>query len=251
MNREVLKVLVGSHNYGLNTPKSDKDYKIFVLPTFDDLYYGKKTSSSTIKDSNNEDYEVKDIRLLLDLLRKANPSYLEILFSVEVKVDFRFEKIWKFLMQHREEIVQYNKANFFNATWGTICEKAKSLRQKKYTASSKELFDKLGYDPKQMCHFMRLYELLDCYSIGMCFGDCISLNEVDSHHLLLLKNGESNWSEFYEGVITTALDSMELKKSYFTNTEEDRNKHKEIFAKLNDMVKQFIEDDLKGHLEPF
>ena len=34
----VLKALVGSHNYNLNTPESDKDYKLFVLPTFDDLY---------------------------------------------------------------------------------------------------------------------------------------------------------------------------------------------------------------------
>ena len=26
------KSLVGSHNYNLNTPESDKDYKVFVLP---------------------------------------------------------------------------------------------------------------------------------------------------------------------------------------------------------------------------
>lgn len=36
----VLKALVGSHNYNLNTESSDKDYKYFVLPTLDDLYNG-------------------------------------------------------------------------------------------------------------------------------------------------------------------------------------------------------------------
>ena len=33
------KSLVGSHNYNLNIETSDKDYKVFVFPTFDDLYF--------------------------------------------------------------------------------------------------------------------------------------------------------------------------------------------------------------------
>ena len=40
----VFKALVGSHNYNLNDETSDKDYKYFVLPTFDDLYTGKMFS---------------------------------------------------------------------------------------------------------------------------------------------------------------------------------------------------------------
>ena len=35
------KALVGSHNYNLNTSDSDKDYKLFVIPTLDDLYFNK------------------------------------------------------------------------------------------------------------------------------------------------------------------------------------------------------------------
>jgi len=40
----MLQILVGSHNYNLNNENSDKDYKIFVCPTFEDLYYNKKLS---------------------------------------------------------------------------------------------------------------------------------------------------------------------------------------------------------------
>ena len=43
--KELFRVLTGSHNYNMNTPESDKDYKIFVLPTFDDLYHGKEFSN--------------------------------------------------------------------------------------------------------------------------------------------------------------------------------------------------------------
>ena len=38
-NREImLKSSVGSVNYNLVTADSDKDYKFFVMPTFDDVY---------------------------------------------------------------------------------------------------------------------------------------------------------------------------------------------------------------------
>ena len=52
----VLKALVGSHNYNLNTPESDKDYKLFVLPTYDDLYERKDYSVSV--ESSKEDIVV-------------------------------------------------------------------------------------------------------------------------------------------------------------------------------------------------
>ena len=43
-----MKAFVGSHNYNLDTPESDKDYKYFVLPTFGDLYDGKQCSENYV-----------------------------------------------------------------------------------------------------------------------------------------------------------------------------------------------------------
>ena len=40
--REVARVLYGSQNYGLDTPESDRDYKVLMCPEFDDLYHGRK-----------------------------------------------------------------------------------------------------------------------------------------------------------------------------------------------------------------
>ena len=65
-----LKALVGSHNYNLNTPSSDKDYKYFVYPTWDDLYDGKKYHKEVVTET--EDYTVHDIRQLPMLIWKAN-----------------------------------------------------------------------------------------------------------------------------------------------------------------------------------
>ena len=77
-NREVvIKAVVGSHNYNLNTENSDEDFKYFVMPTFEDLYKGKFFSYST--QSDELDYTVHDIRKLalqmmnLDMIQKTQP----------------------------------------------------------------------------------------------------------------------------------------------------------------------------------
>ena len=56
------KSLVGSHNYNLNIETSDKDYKVFVFPTFDDLYFNKSYSKSCIGET--EDYDKLEKQLL-------------------------------------------------------------------------------------------------------------------------------------------------------------------------------------------
>ena len=65
----VFKSLVGSHNYNLATPTSDKDYKVFVFPTFDDLYFGQTYKHSTV--GEHVDYQAHDIRKLPELLAPA------------------------------------------------------------------------------------------------------------------------------------------------------------------------------------
>lgn len=80
----VFKALVGSHNYNLNTLESDKDYKVFVLPTFDDLYFNNSFSKSCIGET--EDFDVHDIRKCSSLWYKANVNFLEVLFSEKFKV---------------------------------------------------------------------------------------------------------------------------------------------------------------------
>ena len=47
-HKELLTCLVGSYNYNLNDKNSDKDYKVFVSPTFDDLYSGNQYTISEI-----------------------------------------------------------------------------------------------------------------------------------------------------------------------------------------------------------
>lgn len=79
----IAKVLYGSQNYGLSTPKSDEDYKLIVRPTFDDLYCGRNLNEKRQLPSNfdPEHYSTMDIRKWFSLIQKGNINAVEYLFS--------------------------------------------------------------------------------------------------------------------------------------------------------------------------
>ncbi|NEW04903.1 hypothetical protein GK047_02580 [Paenibacillus sp. SYP-B3998] len=57
--------------------------KLFVLPTFDDLYNGVVYKNFTT--SEIEDVEIHDVRKLEKLLYNSNLTFLELLYSVEIE----------------------------------------------------------------------------------------------------------------------------------------------------------------------
>lgn len=246
-NKILLKVLVGSHNYNLDTPQSDKDYKTFVMPTFDDLYYGNILSTSTTK-NNGIDEEIKDIRLLIKLIQKANPSYLEIMFSKDICVATdNFYYVWNLIYRNRENIIRYNLTNFYNATLGTMYEKAKSLRLGKCPESTTVLFDKLGYDPKQLSHFVRLKLLLQLYmdSRFSDFKNSLLIpykEEID--YLKKMKCGEIVLPNL-KYLLEDSLEYVETMRKYFIITDRDKQKLEEIFNLIDKSIKDYIYLELK------
>lgn len=179
----VLKALVGSHNYNLNTPSSDMDWKYFVMPTFDDLYLGKRFSSSS--QSDKEDYDCHDIRQLPDLIWKANINFVEVLFSRNTKAHPRLH--W--LFYNADRLAQMNIPRMVSATLGMYFQKMSSLN--KGTASTSALVDRFGYDTKQAHHALRCLVMLARLADGMGVRDALWFGNNDNQRQLLLdvKNG--------------------------------------------------------------
>lgn len=151
----VLKALVGSHNYGLNTPESDRDYKAFVVPTFEELYEGKRYKNAII--TPTEDVEVHDIRKLVDLFYKANVNYLEILASSELYIpqgNPELEEIYSL----RNEIFKMNLPQLYKACDGMHKQKMNLLD--KGTEGTQHLVDRFGYDTKQAQHAFRVMKVI-------------------------------------------------------------------------------------------
>lgn len=156
MEREVLlKALVGSHNYNLATEESDKDYKVFVAPTFEDLYKGNQYKNQII--TSTEDNDIKDIRKLIDLLFKANVNYLEVLASNEIIIPDGLPEVHK-IVSYKKDIFKMNLPHLFNACKGMYFNKMKLLN--KGTEGTQHLVDKFGYDTKQALHAYRSLKVI-------------------------------------------------------------------------------------------
>lgn len=177
----VLSSLVGSWAGNLNTSTSDKDWKYFVAPTFDDLYAGKMFATASV--SATLDYDVHDIRQLSNLLWKANLNFVVVLFGYEVHCVPELN--WIF--DNADVFASMNLPYFYNATMGMHFEKMSTLC--KGTGNTQVLIEKYGYDTKQGTHAMRCLLVLDRISKGKSVREALWFDGDERYFLMSIKAG--------------------------------------------------------------
>lgn len=184
----------GSMNYGLfideEEYKSDVDTKAIVLPTLDDLISGSKMKS-TKYDLDGEQIDVKDIRVMVDMWKKSNPAYLEILFTKYKVINPLFESFVNRILEMGNDIVKMNFPQLAKCISGMSKEKVIALEHP-YPSQLKDL-EKFGYCPKQIHHIIRLNQLIkDIYQNNISFGDALLLNRLPkfSSYLINVKKGK-------------------------------------------------------------
>ncbi|KYC77123.1 hypothetical protein B4092_4860 [Bacillus licheniformis] len=233
----VLKALVGSHNYNLATEESDKDYKVFVAPTFEDLYMGKEYSKSVITDSEDNDFH--DIRKLSKLLFKSNINFLEVLASTEIEVanNPEIEEIYSM----REDIFRMNLPYLYNACGGMHKNKMSLLH--KGTEGTQHLVDKFGYDTKQAQHAYRCLKVIVDYAENKFedFEAVIKYSGEDKEFMMDIRNGVFE-REVFENFIKHYHDSM------FSHLKEVYHSHEpnlELKSKIDKLIMQLVKRKLK------
>lgn len=234
----VMTALVGSHNYGLATQESDKDYKQFVLPTFEDLYTGTMYSKQVISDE--ADVDTHDVRKLIDLFYKANLNFLEPLFSVELHTK---GKEMKEIHSLRNEIFNMNLPRLFNSCGGTFLQKMKLLP--KGTEGTQLLVDKFGYDTKQAQHAYRNLNFIVRYA-ETDFTDvehALRYEGEDLEFMQIIKSGEFS-QENFERFVYFYHDSqfVHLKEKYHS-----RPVNEELKQHLESLVMKMVKKHLLGH----
>lgn len=233
----VLKALVGSHNYNLANEESDKDYKVFVLPTFKELYKGERYSKSIIGET--EDNDIHDIRKLTDLLFKANINFLEVLASNEIIIPEGNEEIEQILSM-KKEIFTMNLPHLYDACKGMHYNKMKLLE--KGTEGTQHLVDKFGYDTKQALHAFRVMDFIYKYWLNG-FNDFDSALRYEGKELsamLTIRHGGLSLEQYKE----TANKHFE---QVFTPLHEYYHSHKpnmELKAHLESLIMQLIKRKL-------
>lgn len=190
----VLAALSGSHNYNLDSETSDRDYKVFIAPTFDDLYGGRMVHKEWI--GTETDILVHDIRKLPDLLWKSNPSFMEIMFTQERIIPDTFASGFvEALYGMRDSIAVMNLPYFWDSSMGIMTNKMKHLEG---TSGTADLVSRYGYDTKQAMHAVRILRVLEKFADNgfTDFGEAIWFPGRDRDEMLAIKNGSMSEQEF-------------------------------------------------------
>lgn len=175
--------LQGSQNYNLDTPDSDIDTKLIVIPTFKDICLNCKPVSTTHILDNNEHIDFKDIRLYMETFRKQNLNFLEILFTDYSIINSMYADEWGKLVSNREDIAHINPYRAVKSMKGIAMEKYHAMEHR--YPSKIDLIEQYGYDPKQTSHLVRVRDYLDRYIAGLPYEECLIPSE---EYITLIKD---------------------------------------------------------------
>lgn len=211
-------ILQGSQNYELDEYsdqyKSDIDTKAIILPDIETLIKGKQPYSHTHVMSNGEHIDIKDIRCMVEMWKKQNISYLELLYTKYYIVNPRYILDFNQLISFRDKISKINNIAYLNALTGSMHNKYLSLT--KITPHSEEKIKKYGYDPKELHHLIRYFQLEKDYIEGKFLSD--SLIPSNKDYLMEVKKGEVyNKEEAIKLADQIDKESKKLKDEYFKN----------------------------------
>lgn len=173
--------LYGSQNYNLQTENSDLDFKAIIIPTLEDLVRQTKPTSKVYMYEWGQ-VEVKDIRNYIESAVKVNINFIELLTT-----EYWYSEKWFYASTMRdffEPLLKEQGEIYLRANLGMIMQKYHAFSHP--FPSKLAVIEKFGYDPKQLCHIVRLRILMERY----LEGNLSYIHEWDQRdYLIHLKSG--------------------------------------------------------------
>lgn len=228
----VYKAVAGSVNRNLHDENSDIDIKMFVLPTFDDLYESKVYKNFTTSDE--QDVEIHDIRKLSKLLYNSNLSYLELFFSA-VKDTNGYSKM-DALVDMREELPKINLQSLYNSCLGMFNGQKKDLTNAN-SELQKEIISKYGYNTKKAMMAMHFLKFITRYyeTDFSNFQHAIWYENRDRDFMLSIKHGKYDFYQVSK-MLEDELDKAETLKSQYHSFEINNETNDKVNKLIKDMV---------------
>ncbi|MFC0470365.1 DNA polymerase beta superfamily protein [Halalkalibacter kiskunsagensis] len=221
-----LKALVGSANYNLTTAESDKDYKVFVLPTFSDLYYSKVYTASIVGETIDQDYH--DIRKLVSLFWKSNVNFVEVLFSSDVTINKNswIKKSIDQIFDMKNEIAAMNIPYLYKACKGMYYSKTKYLE--KGNEGTCHLVEQFGYDSKSAMHAYRIMDFIERFEQSgfKNFKSAIKYDDAGREFMIHMKNGQLTKAEYIKLAEKKMSTFEKLEKVYLQQPVNEDSKEK-------------------------
>ena len=230
--------LQGSQNYGLDIYTdeytSDIDTKAVIIPTLRDIALGEAPFSTTLVLENNEHIDVKDIRMMREMWKKQNISYLELLFTEFKIVNPKYASITSDLYANADEIAAFNHIALFKGIKGMALEKQKALCHPYPNTIAK--IEKYGYDPKQLHHILRLFEVVASLRDGESLRDCFISGNRDL--LIKVKCG-----------LFTLEDALKISESFVRQVSGICDTLAAEYRPINEGIKPFLDTITLNYIE--
>lgn len=210
INNAICIAKSGSHLYNLATPASDLDYTAVVWPPKQhiiglgtwDKWEPKKDGLPPSELGCDLDIKVSSVRRFVQLLMKANPSLMELLWAPD-EVFYRTTPDWEELRANRHlfnsKLLVKSLTGFARSQLVRMTTVDASTRDK--GAKRKALIEQYGYDPKNAHHVIRLLTMAWEFIRDREF---LPWRIADREYLISIKEGK--WS--MEDVQTTANDYL-------------------------------------------
>lgn len=241
--------LQGSQNYGLDYENSDIDTKCITTPTFKEIVLAHKPLSTTHIRANDEHIDMKDIRLYIQTFRKQNLNFLEILYTPYYvfpnhnPTNFSkglYENEWNRLIERREDITHYDPVRSVKSMMGVASEKYFAMEH--HYPARMTWIEKYGYDPKQLCHLLRVSEYLQRYLAGENYGDCLLTKQPE--YLKEVKLGLHTLEEARD-IATKEYDKIHVICDKFIEKHKNDPVNKEVDELLDDVAYNIVEISVK------
>lgn len=115
----IVKTIAGSHLFGLNTPKSDLDYKGVFQESLHNIILGRDAkninsstnNSDTRNSSEDTDIELKELRTFIKDCIKGQTYAVEMLFCPEDKI-IESSSTWDYIQENRHKLVPNDLSPF-------------------------------------------------------------------------------------------------------------------------------------------
>ena len=195
----IYAALYGSQNYGIATPESDVDTKVWLMPSFRDLYTAAKPYSKELH-YDEAHVEAKDSRLMIGELKKQNMNFLETIFTPYYWCSRRYATEFDYLRDNRELIARYDVNKGAHAFMGHMYN----------------MYNRFKRDekPKQVAHLMRLYDCLQRYVLTDEPYEDLLFHPHSLDYLMAVRRGEvpveelRDMAETYMGLANNLLEEM-------------------------------------------
>lgn len=183
----------GSYNYGMDTPESDVDSKLLVIPSFEQLVSGKSLNQLYCMKDNGEHVEVKDIRHYFHTMLKQNVNFVETLYAQVWIINPHYLSLFSMLFDMRDVISGCNPKAAINCIQGTV--KQKRIQMVHDSPGRHDSIMEYGYDTKSFHHLMRLSIFGLRYMDGIDYQECLLNNSIPNvkEHILAAKNPRGHY----------------------------------------------------------